>query len=261
VPTEKRARKRAAREAKMAALERQRRRRAAVRRTIVIVVIAAVVVGIVFLTKHTPVKKTAQEIAQQEANTAAVGAGCPSNPATKLTKPQWKTAPAMTINTAKSYTAVIKTDVGTIRVALDAAHTPLTANNFVFLADKKFYNCDIFHRVIPGFMDQTGDPTGTGTGGPGYKFADELPKVASPQYPIGSVAMANSGANTNGSQFFIVTGKEGETLGPQYTLFGTVTSGLNVADKINADGNSNASANGVPPKVVHRMLSVTISSS
>jgi len=261
VPTDKRARKRAAREAKLAALERQRRRRAAVRRTIVIVVIAAVVVGIVLLTKGTPKKKTAQQIAQQSANTAAVVAGCPSNPTTKLTKPQWKTAPAMTIDKAKHYTATIKTDVGTITVALDAAQTPLTVNNFVFLADKKFYNCVIFHRVIPGFMDQTGDPTGTGAGGPGYKFADELPKTASPQYPIGSLAMANSGANTNGSQFFIVTGKQGESLSPSYSLFGTVTGGLSVADKINADGNSNTSADGVPPKVVHRMLSVTISSS
>ncbi len=113
----------------------------------------------------------------------------------------------------------------------------MTVNNFVFLADKDFYNCVIFHRVIPSFMDQTGDPTGTGTGGPGYTFADELRSKATPQYPIGSVAMANSGANTNGSQFFIVTGSEGESLPASYTLFGHVTSGMNVADKINADGN------------------------
>ena len=166
----------------------------------------------------------------------------------------------MTISTTKSYTATIKTDVGTITVALDAAHTPLTVNSFVFLADQKFFNCVTFHRVVPGFMDQTGDPTGTGTGGPGYKFADELPKAASPQYPLGSVAMANAGANTNGSQFFIVTGQQGETLSPNYSLFGKVTSGLSVADKINADGNANTSANGVPPKVIHRMLSVTVTS-
>ena len=240
----------------MAALERQRRRRASVRRVITIAVIVVIGVGLYFLTKGTPAKKTAQQIA----NDTAVAAGCPASPTTKLTKPHWSKAPAMTIDTAKSYTARIKTDVGTIGVALNAAQTPLAVNNFVFLADKKFYNCVIFHRVVPGFMDQTGDPTGTGTGSPGYKFADELPKVASPQYPVGSVAMANSGPNTNGSQFFIVTGKQGATLGPQYTLFGTVTSGLNVATKINNDGNSNASANGVPPKVIHRMLSVTISS-
>ena len=256
MPTDKRARKRAAREAKLAALARQRRRKAAVRRTVVIVVVAAVIVGVVLLTKGSPAKKSPQEIA----DAAAVAAGCPSSPTTSLHKPHWTKAPAMTISTTKTYTATIKTDVGTITVALDAAHTPLTVNNFVFLADQKFFNCVTFHRVVPGFMDQTGDPTGTGTGGPGYKFADELPKTASPQYPLGSVAMANAGANTNGSQFFIVTGQQGETLSPNYSLFGKVTSGLSIADKINADGNANASANGVPPKVIHRMLSVTITS-
>jgi cyclophilin family peptidyl-prolyl cis-trans isomerase len=116
----------------------------------------------------------------------------------------------------------------------------------------------IFHRVIPGFMDQTGDPTGTGTGGPGYTFADELPATASPQYPLGSVAMANSGANTNGSQFFIVTGPEGEQLQPNYSLFGQVpSSSMAVPQQINAEG----SANGIPPNVTQRILSVTITSS
>jgi cyclophilin family peptidyl-prolyl cis-trans isomerase len=164
----------------------------------------------------------------------------------------------MIIDKTKTYTATVKTDVGTFVITLDAAHTPLTVNNFVFLAQKDFYNCVTFHRVIPNFMDQTGDPTGTGTGGPGYSFADELPPTANPQYPIGSVAMANSGPNTNGSQFFIVTGAEGESLAPNYTLFGTVTSGLSVLQKINMDGNANPADNGVPPKVIHRILSVVI---
>jgi len=288
VPTEKRARKRAAREAKMAALQRQQRRRAAVRRTITIVVIVGVAVGIYVAvssgskpkakaaTKTTTTTTTAttattttttkpgssaEAAAQTAADQAAVTAGCPSSPHATLTKPHWSSAPAMTIDTAKTYTAAVQTDVGTFDITLDTSKAPVTVNNFVFLADQGFYNCVIFHRVIPGFMDQTGDPTGTGTGGPGYEFKDELPKAASPQYPIGSVAMANSGPNTNGSQFFIVTGSEGESLPPNYTLFGTVTSGMSVADKINADGNSNASANGVPPAVIHRMLKVTISSS
>ena len=260
MPTDKRARKRSAREAKMAALERQRRRKARVRRVITLVVVAAVVVGVYFLVKPGP-KAKVKLTAQQIADNAAVKGGCSSNPAAVLKKPSWKTPPAMAIDTAKTYTATVKTDAGSFVITLDDKHAPKTVNNFVFLAQQKFFNCIIFHRVIPGFMDQTGDPTGTGSGGPGYKFADELPAKASPQYPIGSVAMANSGANTNGSQFFIVTGKEGETLPPSYTLFGTVTSGLNVADKINADGNANASDNGSPPKVIHRMLSVSISSS
>ena len=107
-------------------------------------------------------------------------------------------------------------------------------------------------------MDQTGDPTGTGEGGPGYQFADELPKKASPQYPLGSVAMANSGPNTNGSQFFIVAGSQGESLAPSYSLFGQVTSGMDVIDKINADGEPAAApAHGDPPHGLghhHRVL-------
>ncbi len=256
MPTEKRARKRSAREAKMAALARQRRRRARVRRVITLVIVAAVIVGIYFLVKPGKTKLTAQQVADN----AAVAGGCASSPSTTLHKPSWSKPPAMTIDTAKAYTATVKTDAGSFVITLDAKQTPITVNNFVFLAKKDFFNCVTFHRVIPSFMDQTGDPTGTGSGGPGYKFADELPAKATPQYPIGSVAMANSGPNTNGSQFFVVTGSQGETLAPNYTLFGHVTSGLSVADKINKDGNANASANGVPPKVIHRILSVTISS-
>ena len=131
-------------------------------------------------------------------------------------------------------------------------------NNFVFLADKGYYHCVIFHRVIPTFMDQTGDPTGTGTGGPGYTIADEYPAKASKaadQYPLGSVAMANTGSpNTGGSQFFIVAGPEGESLPNSYSLFGQVSSGMNVVDKINAEG----STAGVPPDVTQRIISVTI---
>jgi cyclophilin family peptidyl-prolyl cis-trans isomerase len=260
VPSEKRARKRAARDAKMAALQRQRRRRATVRRTVTIVVIVGIAVGLYALVsggKSKPPAKTAQEVA----DAAAVAGGCPSDPHATLTKQHWNQPPAMTIDKTKTYTATVKTDAGTFVVSLDAAQTPLTVNNFVFLAQKGFFDCVTFHRVIPGFMDQTGDPTGTGTGGPGYKFADELPKAATPQYPVGAVAMANSGPNTNGSQFFIVTGSQGASLAPNYTLFGQVTSGMSVAQKINADGNANASANGVPPKVIHRILKVTISSS
>jgi len=166
----------------------------------------------------------------------------------------------MTIDASKTYRATVKTDAGSFVITLDAQHTPVTVNNFVFLAQNHFFDCVTFHRVIPNFMDQTGDPSGTGAGGPGYKLADELPAKATPQYPIGSVAMANAGPNTNGSQFFIVTGPEGESLAPNYTLFGQVTSGLAVAQKINNDGNADPTANGVPPKVIHRILSVTISS-
>ena len=199
--------------------------------------------------------------AQAAANATSVAAGCPKNPATALKKPKWSSAPKLTIDPAKDYVATVKTDVGTFTISLDAKDDPKTVNNFVFLAQHHFFDCVIFHRVIPTFMDQTGDPTGTGTGGPGYTIPDELPAKASnpaDQYPLGSVAMANTGQpNTGGSQWFIVAGSEGESLSNSYSLFGHVTSGMSVVEKINAQG----SAAGVPPDVTHRMLKVTITSS
>jgi cyclophilin family peptidyl-prolyl cis-trans isomerase len=113
-------------------------------------------------------------------------------------------------------------------IALDAINAPRTVNNFVYLAGYHYYDGIIFHRIINGFMCQGGDPTGTGTGGPGYRFGDELPKPG--QYQIGSVAMANAGPNTNGSQFFIVSGGSGVSLPPAYALFGQVVKGLDVVD-------------------------------
>jgi cyclophilin family peptidyl-prolyl cis-trans isomerase len=155
----------------------------------------------------------------------------------------------------------VKTTTGDFVITLDAKTTPMTVNNFVFLAEKGFYHCVTFHRVIPKFMNQTGDPTGLGTGGPGYTIQDENPpKAANPtqQYPIGSVAMANTGSpNTGGSQFFIVAGPQGESLPNSYALFGHVTSGMNVVDTINQQG----SAQGIPPDVTQRILSITIHSS
>jgi cyclophilin family peptidyl-prolyl cis-trans isomerase len=118
--------------------------------------------------------------------------------------------------------------LGTIVIALDAINAPRTVNNFVYLAGYHYYDGIIFHRIINGFMCQGGDPTGTGTGGPGYRFGDELPKPG--QYQIGSVAMANAGPNTNGSQFFIVSGASGVSLPPAYALFGQVVKGLDIVD-------------------------------
>jgi len=172
----------------------------------------------------------------------------------------------MTIDTSNTYTATVKTDVGTFVITLNAQEAPIAVNSFVFLAQKGFFNCVIFHRVIPGFVVQGGDPTGTGTGGPGYQYTESGPPTAknpADQYPLGSVAMANSNSpattkpNTNGSQFFIVTGTQGESLPPDYVLFGQVTSGMSVVDQISTDGSSS----GVPPTVTHRMLSVTIAES
>ena len=108
--------------------------------------------------------------------------------------------PPMTIDTSKQYTATIETEKGIIVLELFASNVPVTVNNFVFLAREGFYDNTTFHRVIPDFMAQGGDPTGTGTGGPGYKFADEFTKHT---HVAGALSMANSGPNTNGSQFFI----------------------------------------------------------
>lgn len=134
--------------------------------------------------------------------------------------------------------AVIKTNLGDIEVKFNNESTPVTVNNFLKLADGKFYDGTKFHRVIKGFMIQGGDPLSKdasqsdnwGTGGPGYKFADEL--KGTEKYPHGTLAMANSGPNTNGSQFFIVTASPQAPLPPSYTVFGHVVSGMDVAIKI-----------------------------
>lgn len=196
---------------------------------------------------------------QTAANQRAVAAGCPSSPSTRVNTLSWPSAPAMTIDTAASYYAHVATTAGTFVIKLNATGTPITVNNFVFLAKQGFFNCVIFHRVIPGFVIQGGDPTGTGEGGPGYTIPDELPLTATPQYPLYSVAMANEGsAHTGGSQFFIVTGASGESLSPTYTLFGQVVAGLSVISTINSEGNPSNDSGGVPPLVTQRMLRVTI---
>jgi cyclophilin family peptidyl-prolyl cis-trans isomerase len=294
MPSDKRARKRAAREAKLAALQRQQKRRSTLRRAVTLIIILAVAGGIYAIvagtsggsnkaastttttasstttssttTSSTSTTTTTEPAAQVTANAAAVAAGCPASPTTALNKPSYKTAPAMALDTTKTYLATVKTDVGTFVITFNPKVSPIAVNSFVFLAKAGFFNCVIFHRVIPGFVIQGGDPTGTGTGGPGYQFTEKGPTASANsamQYPLYSVAMANSNQpssadpNTNGSQFFIITGTQGEQLPPDYVLFGQVTSGMSVIDQINKDG----STAGVPPTITHRMLSVTISES
>ena len=142
-------------------------------------------------------------------------------------KQEFDSAPDQGIDPSKRYTATMDTSMGTIVIALDAVNAPKTVNNFVFLAAHHYYDGVIFHRIINGFMCQGGDPTGTGRGGPGYRFDDEPVKQ---RYQIGSVAMANAGPNTNGSQFFLVSGPNGVGLPPQYSLFGQIVKGLDVLD-------------------------------
>jgi cyclophilin family peptidyl-prolyl cis-trans isomerase len=141
---------------------------------------------------------------------------------------QFDAPPEMGIDPSKRYSATMKTSMGDIVIALDAVRAPKTVNNFVFLALHHYYDGVTFHRIINGFVCQGGDPKGTGTGGPGYRFEDELPKPG--QYQIGSLAMANAGPNTNGSQFFLISGPDGTRLPPAYSLFGQVVKGLDVVD-------------------------------
>ena len=130
----------------------------------------------------------------------------------------------------KRYGATISTTQGDITVELFPGESPKTANNFAFLASEGYYDDTVIHRVVPGFVVQMGDPTGTGSGGPGYKFDDELAAARNRGYTRGILAMANSGPNTNGSQFFICLANAG--LPPAYTVFGEVTDGMDVVDDI-----------------------------
>jgi peptidylprolyl isomerase len=143
---------------------------------------------------------------------------------------KFSTPPEMGIDPTKRYTATMDTSMGTIVISLDPINAPKTTNNFVFLALNHYYDGIIFHRIIKGFVCQGGDPQGSGMGGPGYRFEDELPKPG--KYAIGSLAMANAGPNTNGSQFFIISGQSGCTLPPLYSLFGQVVKGLDVVEKM-----------------------------
>jgi cyclophilin family peptidyl-prolyl cis-trans isomerase len=162
---------------------------------------------------------------------------------------QFASAPPQCLDPKASYSAVITTKQGEIRIVLNARDTPIAVNAFVFLARHQFYDGLTFHRIVPGFIVQGGDPQGNGSGGPGFAFADELPAVAG--YPLGSVAMANSGPGTNGSQFFIVSGDLGLQLPPSFTLFGRVNRGVDAVKAIDALGKA-PTADGVefPPTEV-----------
>lgn len=279
MPNEKRARQKELRRAKIAAQRRSQKRQTIVRRAGYSVAIAVAVIGS-FLwlrasnnTSLAPTSSTTTSstvansstttsssvpvgVTQSQADAIAVAAGCKSSTSDRVNNLSWSKEPTMAISTSKTYTADVVTTAGKFTMTLDAKKAPHTVNNFVFLARQHFYDCVTFHRVIPGFVVQGGDPLGNGTGGPGYSFIDELPTTP---YPLYSVAMANSvRANTNGSQFFIVTGASGESLPQNYSRFGQVTTGTSVVKSINDSGNSDPASGGVPPLVIHRILSITI---
>ena len=172
---------------------------------------------------------------------------------------QWSAPPEMAIDPEKTYTAEIKTNFGTITVEFYPEDAPQTVNNFICLAKAGYYNNTPFHRIISGFVIQGGDPTGTGRGGPGYRFNDE---PIAKDYLKGTLAMANAGPNTNGSQFFIVLDNLTGRLPKNYTIFGAVTGGMDVVDAIAAVpvGRSDSGENSKPAKPVI-LESVTVSES
>jgi cyclophilin family peptidyl-prolyl cis-trans isomerase len=163
------------------------------------------------------------------AATAGAAACSTRKPEQKNVDRTFDQPPPREIDVTKTYRATLVTSCGTIVIALDAKGAPNTVNNFVALSRRDFYDGLTFHRVVTDFVIRGGDPNGDGTGGPGYRFPDELPKDG---YRLGSVAMANAGPDTNGSQFFIVTGKGGTQLPPAYSRFGRVVKGLDVAKRI-----------------------------
>ena len=271
------------RQAQEAAAKRQKTTKTTVRIVGAIVIILALFFGIAFLTNDdstdnaSPVTTTVDAYASTTVATGDATTTVPSDTAAPAdfvygttecppvegaaTQTQdFSDSFALCIDPTKTYTAVVKTNMGTYSAVLDAAKAPGTVNNFVSLARNKYFDGTTCHRAIPGFMIQCGDPTATGSGGPGYKFADELP--ASGEYKIGSLAMANSGANTNGSQFFVISGDQGVALPPNYTLFGQVTEGLDTTVvALDAAGNDDPSSNGVPPLTEITIESITITES
>ncbi|HVW33249.1 MAG TPA: peptidylprolyl isomerase [Acidimicrobiia bacterium] len=269
MPDPKRERQRqnreAARAAQLEAARQQRKRQSLIRGTVGFVLIIGLFVLFAALhssgsgKKKTDTSAATSTTATSEATTsttenpALAAVQCnDTKPAENANRPTFTTAPPMTIDTNKKYTAVIETSCGKITADLDAKGAPKTVNNFVFLAQKHFYDGLTWHRVVKDFVIQGGDPQGTGTGGPGYQFEDELPTDG---YKLGSLAMANSGPNTNGSQFFIVTGQNGTSLPNSYSRFGMVTGGLEVAQKL--ESFATADPNGKPSRPLY-ILSITI---
>lgn len=176
------------------------------------------VIEVVSITPGDPIETAATQVA------VAAPTPCPQADGSSARETNFAEAPTMCIDPAKSYTATVVTNLGEFTVTLNAATAPLTVNNFVVLSRYHFFDGLTCHRILTDFVAQCGDPLGDGTGGPGYEFADELPTDG--EYKIGSIVMANSGPDTNGSQFFVVTGSGGVELPPNYSLFGQVTDGL-----------------------------------
>lgn len=195
----------------------------------------------------------ATEARNVTANLREPAAGdCPAADGSQGQKRKFDGEQPRCIDVTKKYKVTMETTKGTMTFELDPTNAPRTVNNFVTLAGFKYFDGISFHRVVRGFVIQGGDPEGTGGGGPGYSFGDELPRAG--EYKVGSLAMANAGANTNGSQFFIITGAAGAALPPSYSLFGKLTSGEDVMKAIDLLGPDGADG---PPSEPVSMIRVT----
>jgi cyclophilin family peptidyl-prolyl cis-trans isomerase len=280
VGTAKRERKKSnrqlGREQQLQAARRQKTSRTIIRAVSAVIVIVAIFFGIAFLTDDdestaptTTITPAGDVTTLPDATdtTTTVPAefvygttACPPAEGAAEQTQEFADSFQLCIDPTKTYTATVTTNFGEYTAVLDPAKAPGTVNNFVSLARSKYFDGTTCHRAIPGFMVQCGDPTATGSGGPGYKFADELP--AAGEYQLGSLAMANSGPNTNGSQFFVITGDQGVSLPPNYTLFGQVTDGLDTTvSDMDLAGNDDPGSNGVPPKSAIEIISITVAES
>ena len=263
------------REQQLQAARRQKTSRNIIRAVSAVIVVVAIFFGIAFLTDDdestaptttiTPAGDVTTLPEATDTTTAPAEfvygtTACPPAEGASEQTQEFADSFQLCIDPTKTYTATVTTNFGEYTAVLDPAKAPGTVNNFVSLARSKYFDGTTCHRAIPGFMVQCGDPTATGSGGPGYKFADELP--AAGEYKIGSLAMANSGPNTNGSQFFVITGDQGVSLDPNYTLFGQVTDGLDTTvSDMDLAGNDEPGSNGVPPKSAIEIISITITES
>jgi cyclophilin family peptidyl-prolyl cis-trans isomerase len=274
VPTDKRQRKRQGQQARQAAIAAARKRqqtrtRAMAGAFLALVLIAGVAVLVnpgsdkqtvastgpsTTVAATTPVKKPVDLPPVPLGESIKGDTPCPPTDGSAPRTTSFEKPPPLCVAVAKTYTADMQTSKGLMTIALDVKNATKTVNNFVVLARYKYFDGIAFHRIIPGFVLQGGDPMQTGMGGPGYKFEDELPKAGS--YKVGSLAMANSGVNTNGSQFFVISGDTGTSLPPQYSLFGQVTQGLEVVKAIEDVGIA-GTQDGKPSEVV-KILSVII---
>ncbi len=272
--TDKRIRKKENRRQRLSELATQAQRQRLRKRSIRVLIGLALVLGltgIIFVsggdssstTDTSIVDTTAVDTTPNAPTTTVAGRAitgdtpCPAVDGSETRAASFEKAPPTCVDATHIYSAVVTTNKGDFTIVFDAIKAPIAVNSFVTLARYHFFDGTSCHRAILDFVVQCGDPTATGSGDPGYEFADELPSAG--EYKVGSLAMANSGPNTNGSQFFVITGADGTTLPPNYTLFGQVTEGLDsTVPALNNASNPDPAANGVPPLEPLLIISVTI---